>query len=345
MTNHIRWNDLSKTAASLLVFGFVGLAALLLACPGRRGIAILVALAAVAVGGCLGFLFAVPRVSQSSSRADNTPDSRSSAYEMHINTNLEQISDWLTKIIVGIGLSQLWNIPSFVTRISLFLAPAFSSDASQSMVISAAALVYFTSLGNLSGYLLTRIYLSGVFRRADARVVSGLLVSDTEIREQQTRLLADLQGQVIDLRSGKGDQALALDERIASEEGSGRVSSVLWVDDNPRANAVMTERLQKTGIDVVTALNTSEALALLSVTRFDRTISSMGRMEDGKFNPVAGIDLIRQVSSSFPLQRVVIFCDANEVANHRTAALKAGAAAVTSSATVLLDALQLESDL
>jgi hypothetical protein len=40
---------------------------------------------------------------------------------------------------------------------------------------------------------------------------------------------------------------------------------------------------------------------------------------------------------------VVIFCDPNEVANYRNAAKEEGAAAITSSATVLLDALQLES--
>jgi CheY-like chemotaxis protein len=338
------WNDLTRTA-SLVVFAVLGLIALWFACPGRRGIAIIVALAAIAVGGCLGFLFAVPRVSQSWSHGNSTEavQRSPSSYEMHINTNLEQISDWLTKIIVGIGLSQLSNIPSAVSRISTFIAPAFSSDTSQSTVISAASLVYFSSLGNLSGYLLTRIYLSGVFRRADAHVVSGLVVSNSELREQQTRLLADLQGQVIDLRSGKVDPPLALEERIASEDGSGKVSSILWVDDNPRANALMTERLQNIGIEVVAALNTNEAIETCSTRRFDRIISSMGRVENGKFEATAGIDLIRKISQLNGHDRVVIFCDPNEVANYRNAAKEEGAAAITSSATVLLDALQLES--
>jgi CheY-like chemotaxis protein len=169
------------------------------------------------------------------------------------------------------------------------------------------------------------------------------VVSNSELREQQTRLLADLQGQVIDLRSGKVDPPLALEERIASEDGSGKVSSILWVDDNPRANALMTERLQNIGIEVVAALNTNEAIETCSTRRFDRIISSMGRVENGKFEATAGIDLIRKISQLNGHDRVVIFCDPNEVANYRNAAKEEGAAAITSSATVLLDALQLES--
>jgi len=34
------------------------------------------------------------------------------------NTNLEQISDWLTKILVGVGLTQLREIPGQVQRLA-----------------------------------------------------------------------------------------------------------------------------------------------------------------------------------------------------------------------------------
>ena len=64
------------------------------------GTAIAIAGAAAVVGGVVGFLFGIPLTSKQRAAAAND-----SQYEP--NTNLEQVSDWLTKIIVGVGLVQL----------------------------------------------------------------------------------------------------------------------------------------------------------------------------------------------------------------------------------------------
>jgi hypothetical protein len=55
------------------------------------------------MGFVLGFLFGVPRV--------QTPDDNSKS-PLQANTNLEQISDWLTKLLTGAALASLKDCPA-----------------------------------------------------------------------------------------------------------------------------------------------------------------------------------------------------------------------------------------
>jgi hypothetical protein len=59
--------------------------------------------AAYMTGGIVGFLFGVPRTVQGAPLSKGITQYQG-------NTNLEQVSDWLTKIIVGIGLVQIGHI-------------------------------------------------------------------------------------------------------------------------------------------------------------------------------------------------------------------------------------------
>jgi len=78
------------------------------------GTAMVFAGAAALVGGVVGFLFGIPLTSkQRAAGADG------SQYET--NTNLEQVSDWLTKIIVGVGLVQLGRALPALTRLATSL--------------------------------------------------------------------------------------------------------------------------------------------------------------------------------------------------------------------------------
>jgi CheY-like chemotaxis protein len=349
MSDAPTWKDLGRTGIFLLAFALLGIAVLVLACSGNRAVPIVVALAAGAIAGVFGFLFAVPRVSQTANHESpeaGKPAPTSAAYQMRINTNLEEISDWLTKIIVGIGLSQLWNIPSIVHRSATFLAPAFGPSAPQNVVLALCTITYFTSVGGFCGYLLTRIYLAGAFRRADAHVVSGYEMTSAEVNEQQSRMIVDLQNQLIDLKGGNIDNSdepkFALDERIAAGPPKDRVSSLLWVDDNPRDNVLMAERLRDINIEVVYAFSTQEAMKLLARRNFDRIISNMARTEEGKLNPTAGLDLLLKLREASIRILVAIFCQVEEVGSYHDVAMRDGAAVVTSSPLTLLNALQLE---
>jgi hypothetical protein len=133
------------------------------------GVMQLVALGALASGFFTGFLFGIPRVLQGN---DGSADGARRTYDQRVNTNLEQISDWLTKIIVGVGLVQLNSIPGFLWKASTKLSQAFSSTGAVNQSAApavCAAIVFFAVLGILSGYLITRLYFAGVFAQADQR--------------------------------------------------------------------------------------------------------------------------------------------------------------------------------
>lgn len=81
--------------------------------PVTFGILALVGAAAWLSGGVLGFLFGVPRLRTA------VDASTHAGAGFAPNTNLEQISDWLTKIIVGATLVQLRPLVADIDAIAL----------------------------------------------------------------------------------------------------------------------------------------------------------------------------------------------------------------------------------
>tara|TARA_R110000850_G_scaffold200600_1_gene326696 strand:- start:817 stop:1767 length:951 start_codon:yes stop_codon:yes gene_type:complete len=140
------------------------------------------ALAFLLSGFFVGFLFGIPRVLQSSGPLpEDSGSNGSSGYNQQVNTNLEQISDWLTKIIVGVGLVELRSIPGLIDRLSIWVAGSWTVDSSVSSELlaslSGSIILFFSILGFLGGYLTTRLFLAGAFGRADKQATSQILVS------------------------------------------------------------------------------------------------------------------------------------------------------------------------
>lgn len=121
-------------------------------------------------GVLLGFLFGIPKVVQSYD-SDTSEQKNRRDYFQSVNTNLEQISDWLTKIIVGIGLVELWTIPDRFSR--LVACTISGTDISPSF--AGATLLYFAIVGFFTGYLLTRLYLAVAFATVDQHQFSKAL--------------------------------------------------------------------------------------------------------------------------------------------------------------------------
>lgn len=71
------------------------------------GYGLLIGGAAYLVGGLVGFMFGLPRML-------TNPDQPSADYSR--NDNLIQISDWVTKIIVGLGLTNLYEVPTNIIK-------------------------------------------------------------------------------------------------------------------------------------------------------------------------------------------------------------------------------------
>jgi hypothetical protein len=84
------------------------------------------------------------------------------------NTNLEQISDWLTKVIVGATLVQLTNIPSAAARLFTAMAPALGGGDSGA-AFAGAIVIYFAVTAFILGWLYTRLYLGNLMGDADVR--------------------------------------------------------------------------------------------------------------------------------------------------------------------------------
>lgn len=132
-------------------------------------------LAWLSVGAVPGFLFGIPKVLQRASEASEVQPGKPGAYSQLVNTNLEQVSDWLTKILLGAGLVQLQEMPAAVMRAADYVANGLGNGTSPSF--AAALIVLFTIEGFLVGYLCTRLLLARAFRQAD---MDGLSQSHVE---------------------------------------------------------------------------------------------------------------------------------------------------------------------
>lgn len=129
------------------------------------------------IGGLLGFLFGIPRTKEKPESDEN------GGYQA--NTNLEQISDWLTKILVGVGLTQMETISQKLGELAEFLAKGLTNAPTESANTAAAfIIVFFLVAGFLLGYLWTRLYLAG-----------ALTYEETALE----KMLGTLQGQVSNL--------------------------------------------------------------------------------------------------------------------------------------------------
>jgi ABC-type amino acid transport system permease subunit len=126
-------------------------------------VALLVAGAAFVGGLALGFLFGIPKRSQ--------PDGQNPGGPYSGNSSLEQISDWLTKIIVGATITQIPTIGSAIGNAS----GAVARDVGHPDLVAfgASILVFFALAGFLIGYLWARIRLPKAFTQAESEAAAS----------------------------------------------------------------------------------------------------------------------------------------------------------------------------
>jgi len=130
----------------------------------------------------MGFLFGIPKsgtaattkvkqndsFTSSEDAMENAGADRKSSTDARPNTNLEEISDWITKIIVGLTLVHLQTIEGRIQSVCANAAASFGANPTASDISFATALVAaFSVLGFLAGYLYTRLFLQGAFARSD----------------------------------------------------------------------------------------------------------------------------------------------------------------------------------
>jgi hypothetical protein len=121
----------------------------------------------------MGFLFGIPRRPRGESNASNHQNDTTGKTEdkrhgfSHVNSNLERISDWLTSMIIGISLVEMRDIPGALYRLSAHVASGFDNGSGDKVSFATSLIIYFGVLGFISGYLMTRVYLSIAFKNAD----------------------------------------------------------------------------------------------------------------------------------------------------------------------------------
>lgn len=190
--------DVFWPLASLGLITGAGLAFVWIAARAQAAAPLGAALACLVAGGGVGFLFGIPKILQ----ADRLPDEgdaerrRTLTYRQQVNTNLTEISDWLTKIIVGLGLINLTEIPhrldAVARRIAASIATPGAADVAPTAVaiarwvpLATSVLVFFTVVGFLFGYLSTRLFLQSAFSRADQAASAPL---DREVAQLATEV-------------------------------------------------------------------------------------------------------------------------------------------------------------
>lgn len=138
-------------------------------------------------GGLAGFLFAIPKLIQNQSVVSNAESSR--PVIVH-NDNLVQISDWLTKIIVGVGLTHLYSIPHFILKIGEKFQASFGLNlAGRNTAIG--VILYFLIIGFLCVYIWTRLYFVKLLKDLDDvlnPVTELTRIVNQNAKEQDNRL-------------------------------------------------------------------------------------------------------------------------------------------------------------
>jgi hypothetical protein len=148
----------------------------------------LIGTATASVGGLLGFLFGIPRTTRPraadpSGTNDGRRDTTATPYEP--SNNLEQVADWLTKILVGVGLVELGTLGTALAKIGDQVAKAVTPAPTGTAVVTEVVIIAFATIGFLASFLWTRIYYGGIQARADNDIVNWVA---SKLEDQETRI-------------------------------------------------------------------------------------------------------------------------------------------------------------
>ncbi|WBC16991.1 response regulator [Micromonospora sp. WMMA1998] len=141
--------------------------------------------------------------------------------------------------------------------------------------------------------------------------VGGARVSVQTASNETRKLIEDLQDRVNELSAlvDRGQEPSV--EPMGSHPAP---RGILWVDDEPGGNLYERARATDGGYEVVQATSTETALKLLEGMTPTVIVSDVGRTENGRFNPTAGLDLVRELRRRGDLTPVVFYTSPRGVA-------------------------------
>ncbi|MBV1691779.1 hypothetical protein KRR38_29900 [Novosphingobium sp. G106] len=256
---------------------------------------------ASSVGIFAGFLFGLPRTLTSNelrgahaagkqeanagtpAQPNPAPPEGKTAFS-DVNTNLEQISDWLTKIIVGVGLTQLGTIPAKLGEFGDRVNDYFGFGGH---VFAVGGGLYFLILGFFLGYVGTRVKLSLVFTTSQRHNID---TSDGKIlgadgREMREKAEAAVTAAAADPISDAVDAPTREKIRLADEIMVQRPLSELVTDEElqARANALARDNKPLPALSIYQDLvSRSPAPSPELVRQYVQVLAMAGRQDTAK---------------------------------------------------------------
>jgi uncharacterized membrane protein (DUF485 family) len=140
-------------------------------------IGIILGIAAFLSSFFIGTLFGMPK-------RNNEKES-----DYSLNNSLVEISDWLTKIIVGLGLVNLKEIPDYLISLGEYVRTSSKYDGQLINIYSIGIVIYFGFLGLYIGYNYMRLVLSNKYKYADDSLIrKELEMANEKIHEVKEQI-------------------------------------------------------------------------------------------------------------------------------------------------------------
>jgi len=120
------------------------------------GVGLAIALAAFLCGCLIGFLFGIPRVVSSGQLRQQTD-------QYSPSSNLAEVSDWLTKLLLGAGLVQFTRLAAPISHLVGNIAAALTATtatgiSSAAKVMAGSILFGYAVIGILDAYVVTTVW-------------------------------------------------------------------------------------------------------------------------------------------------------------------------------------------
>jgi hypothetical protein len=241
------------------------------------GVGILFAGSAFIVGVLLGVLFGFPPAASSSSSqtAGETSGTQSGSLpassgtgrpqppSVFQNTNLQEISDWLTKVIVGASLVELTKLPPLVEQFAAFMAKG-ANPYEPSPPVALVILGYFWACGILYGYIWTRYEIAATSHPLDR---------DREALARVDRWLNQPPGPKDD------EDRTAMMNAIKAASAGARIKIFL---DAEKYRKPATEAVNERSFPVFQALAEADTQEIFHRNRGQYALALMGKKKDPK---------------------------------------------------------------
>lgn len=219
--------------------------------------ALLFSLASLLGGGLFGFLFGLPHADRAPSSSTSAPSSgphitnaasasgtpsrfhasppATPRVDVAPSTNLQQIADWLTKLILGAGLTQIYRLPHAASVLFHSMASAFGGSVSAAQ-FSGGIVIYFTILGFITGWLATYFFLTPAMARLERR---------TDALVEQSSLLAARAARATAAGQAERAQKLRAASRVQAQTARTLAETYAAVYRHPRADPMRTAELDQ----------------------------------------------------------------------------------------------------